>query len=195
RLRRHGHRPRHRAAHRDASRRPDLGRRGRRQGSDLPFHSGAQGMMNANDRPILLVEDNADDVELTTLALAEAKITNPVVVARNGVEALDYLFGTGAHAGRDVSVQPVVVLLDIKLPLLSGMDVLRRMRDDERTRRTPVVMLTSSDESGDIAATYDLGANSYVRKPVEFDGFLVAARQLGLYWTVLNEPPEPGAAR
>jgi len=146
-------------------------------------------------RPILLVEDNPDDVELTVMALKEAKIINPVVVARNGVEALDYLFGTGAHAGRDVSVQPVVVLLDIKLPLLSGIDVLRRMRDDERTRRTPVVMLTSSDESGDIAATYDLGANSYVRKPVEFDGFLVAARQLGLYWTVLNEPPEPGAAR
>jgi two-component system response regulator len=146
-------------------------------------------------RPILLVEDNPDDVELTVMALKEAKITNPVVVAGNGVEALDYLFGTGAHAGRDASVQPVVVLLDIKLPLLSGMDVLRRMRDDERTRRTPVVMLTSSDESADIAATYDLGANSYVRKPVEFDGFVVAARQLGLYWTVLNEPPEPGAAR
>ena len=146
-------------------------------------------------RPILLVEDNPDDVELTVMALKEAKIINPVVVAGNGVEALDYLFGTGAHAGRDSSVQPVVVLLDIKLPLLSGMDVLRRMRDDERTRRTPVVMLTSSDESGDIAATYDLGANSYVRKPVEFDGFLVAARQLGLYWTVLNEPPEPGAGR
>jgi len=148
-----------------------------------------------NTRPILLVEDNPDDVELTVMALKESKITNPVVIARNGVEALDYLFGTGSHAGRDVSLQPVVVLLDIKLPLLSGMDVLRRMRDDERTRRTPVVMLTSSDESGDIAATYDLGANSYVRKPVEFDGFLVAARQLGLYWTVLNEPPEPGAAR
>ena len=146
-------------------------------------------------RPILLVEDNPDDVELTVMALKEAKITNPVVVAANGVEALDYLFGTGAHAGRDASAQPVVVLLDIKLPLLSGMDVLRRMREDERTRRTPVVMLTSSDERGDIAATYDLGANSYVRKPVEFDGFLVAARQLGLYWTVLNEPPEPGAAR
>jgi two-component system, response regulator len=145
-----------------------------------------------NSRPILLVEDNPDDVELTVMALKESKITNPVVIARNGVEALDYLFGTGSHAGRDVSVQPVVVLLDIKLPLLSGIDVLRRMREDERTRRTPVVMLTSSDESGDIAATYDLGANSYVRKPVEFEGFVVAARQLGLYWTVLNEPPGAG---
>jgi len=148
-----------------------------------------------SSRPILLVEDNHDDVELTVMALKESKITNPVVVARNGVEALDYLFGTGAHAGRDASSQPVVVLLDIKLPLLSGLDVLRRMREDERTRRTPVVMLTSSDERDHIAATYDLGANSYVRKPVEFEGFVVAARQLGLYWTVLNEPPEPAPGR
>ena len=118
-------------------------------------------MINVNERPILLVEDNADDVELTTLALGEAKITNPVVV-----------------------------LLDIKLPLLSGIDVLRRMREDERTRRTPVVMLTSSKEQVDIAATYDLGANSYVQKPVDFENFVVAARQLGLYWTVLNQPAE-----
>jgi len=145
-----------------------------------------------NTRPILLVEDNPDDVELTVMALQESKITNPVVIARNGVEALDYLFGTGSHAGRDVSVQPVVVLLDIKLPLLSGKDVLKRMREDDRTRRTPVVMLTSSDEREDIATTYDLGANSYVRKPVEFEGFVTAARQLGLYWTVLNEPPSTG---
>lgn len=144
-----------------------------------------------NNRPILLVEDNRDDVELTVMALKESNITNPVVVARNGVEALDYLFGTGTHAGRNPADQPVVVLLDIKLPLLNGIDVLRRMRGDERTKRTPVVMLTSSDERSDIAATYDLGANSYVRKPVEFDGFVTAARQLGLYWTVLNEPPEP----
>ena len=146
-----------------------------------------------NDRPILLVEDSADDVELTTLALAEAKITNPVVVAANGVEALDYLLGTGAHAGRDATEQPVVVLLDIELPLLSGIDVLRRMRQDERTRRTPVVMLTSSKEQVDIAATYDLGANSYVQKPVDFENFVGAARQLGLYWTVLNQPAEGGS--
>jgi two-component system response regulator len=144
-----------------------------------------------NDRAILLVEDNRDDVELTVMALTEAKITNPVVVASNGVEALDYLWGTGAHAGRDPRDQPVVVLLDIKLPLLNGIDVLKRMREDERTRRTPVVMLTSSTEQTDIAQTYALGANSYVRKPVEFEGFVTAARQLGLYWTVLNEPPEP----
>ena len=142
------------------------------------------------DRPILLVEDNPDDVELTTLALAEAKIRNPVVVARNGVEALEYLLGTGAHAGRDAAEQPVVVFLDIKLPLLSGIDVLRRMRQEERTKRTPVVMLTSSKEQVDIAATYELGANSYVQKPVGFENFVVAARQLGLYWTVINEAPE-----
>lgn len=148
-----------------------------------------------NERPILLVEDNRDDVELTTLALAEAKITNPVVIAVNGVEAIDYLFGTGAYAGRDTSEQPVVVLLDIKLPLLNGIDVLRRMRDDERTKRTPVVMLTSSTEQVDIAATYDLGANSYVRKPVDFDNFVIAARQLGLYWTVLNQPAESSPTR
>jgi two-component system response regulator len=148
-----------------------------------------------NNRSILLVEDNRDDVELTVMALSEAKITNPVVVARNGVEALDYLFGTGTHAGRDVADQPVVVLLDIKLPLLNGLDVLKRMREDERTRRTPVVMLTSSTEQTDIATTYELGANSYVRKPVEFEGFVTAARQLGLYWTVLNNPPEPGAPK
>jgi len=142
---------------------------------------------------ILLVEDNSDDIELTVMALKEAKITNPVVVARNGVEALDYLFGTGTHAGRDSSAQPVVVFLDIKLPLLDGIDVLKRMREDERTRRTPVVMLTSSTEQADILRTYDLGANSYVRKPVEFENFVVATRQLGLYWTVLNESPEPPA--
>jgi CheY-like chemotaxis protein len=144
-------------------------------------------------KDILLVEDNSDDIELTVMALKEAKITNPVVVARDGVEALDYLFGTGAHAGRDSAVQPVVVLLDIKLPMLNGIDVLKRMRADERTRRTPVVMLTSSTEQADIARTYDLGANSYVRKPVEFENFVVAARQLGLYWTVLNESADPPA--
>ena len=125
------------------------------------------------------------------MALTAAKIANPVVVARNGVEALDYLFATGPHAGRDVGEQPVVVLLDIKLPLVNGIDVLRRMREDERTRRTPVVMLTSSDEQTDISTTYAEGANSYVRKPVDFDNFVAAAHQLGLYWTVLNEAPKP----
>ncbi len=138
---------------------------------------------------ILLVDDNRDDVELTIRALTEAKITNLVVVARNGVEALDYLLGTGTHAGRDPAEQPVVVLLDIKLPLLNGIDVLKRIREDERTRRIPVVMLTSSTEQTDVAQTYELGANSYVRKPVEFESFVTATRQIGLYWTVLNEPP------
>ncbi len=142
-----------------------------------------------HSRTILLVEDNRDDVELTIRALSEAKITNPVAVARNGVEALDYLFGTGTHAGRDATEQPVVVLLDIKLPLLNGLDVLKRMREDERTRRTPVVMLTSSTEQADVAQTYELGVNSYVRKPVDFESFVTATRQIGLYWTVLNEPP------
>ncbi len=138
---------------------------------------------------ILLVDDNRDDVELTIRALTEAKITNLVVVARNGVEALDYLFGTGTHAGRDPAEQPVVVLLDIKLPLLNGIDVLKRIREDERTRRIPVVMLTSSTEQADVAQTYELGVNSYVRKPVDFESFVTATRQIGLYWTVLNEPP------
>jgi two-component system response regulator len=133
------------------------------------------------------VEDNPDDVELTLMALTQAKITNPVVVAGNGVEALDYLFGTGTHAGRDATDQPVVVLLDLKLPLLNGLDVLKRMREDEGIRRTPVVMLTSSTEQTDIANTYALGANSCVRKPVEFESFVAAAHQLGLYWTVLGD--------
>ena len=144
-------------------------------------------------KEIQLVEDNSDDIELTRVAFEESRIANEVVVVNDGEQALDYLFGTGAHSGRDSHAQPVVVLLDIKLPLLDGIDVLKRMRQDERTRRTPVVMLTSSTEQADILRTYDLGANSYVRKPVEFEGFVVAARQLGLYWTVLNESPEPPA--
>ncbi|HET7746659.1 MAG TPA: response regulator [Vicinamibacteria bacterium] len=143
------------------------------------------------NRPILLVEDNPDDVELTLLALREAKVANPVVVARDGVEALDYLFGRGAHAGRNVDDQPVVVLLDLKIPRVSGLEVLQAVRENDRTRHLPVVILTSSDEEDDRARGYDLHANSYVRKPVDFDRFVAAARQLGLYWTVLNEPPPP----
>jgi two-component system response regulator len=139
-------------------------------------------------KAILLVEDNDDDIELTTMAFARAKITNPVIVARDGVEALDYLFGEGAHAGRDPRDQPVVVLLDIKLPRVGGLDVLRRIRADERTKRTPVVILTSSNEQQDMLTAGDLHANSYVRKPVDFDNFLTATRQIGLYWTILNEP-------
>jgi len=138
--------------------------------------------------PILLVEDNTDDVELTLMAFSRARITNPVIVARDGVEALDYLFGTGAHAGRDTREQPVVVLLDLKLPRIGGLEVLERVRQDDRTKYVPVVILTTSTEQDDLIRAGDLHANSYVRKPVDFDTFVDAARQLGLYWTVLNEP-------
>jgi two-component system response regulator len=137
---------------------------------------------------ILLVEDNADDEKLTLRALKKNNILNEVVVARNGVEALDYLFGTGTYAGRNLSVMPQVVLLDLKLPKLDGMEVLRRVRADDRTKFLPVVILTSSNEEIDRINGYCLGANSYVRKPVDFNQFSDAARQLGLYWLVLNEP-------
>ena len=139
-------------------------------------------------QPILLVEDNKDDVELTLMAFDQARITNPVVVAKDGVEALEYLFGEGGYAGRDTREQPVVILLDLKLPRLGGLEVLARVRQDERTKYLPVVILTTSTEQDDLIKAGDLHANSYVRKPVDFDTFVEAARQLGLYWTVLNEP-------
>lgn len=142
-----------------------------------------------NDKTILLVEDNPDDEALTLHALGTNKIGNPVIVARNGVEALDYLFGTGAYAGRDPRDWPAVVLLDLKLPKIDGLEVLRRIRADERTRLLPVVLLTSSNEDEDRLKGYALGANSYVRKPVDFDEFVRAAGQLGLYWLLLNESP------
>jgi len=141
------------------------------------------------EKTILLVEDNPDDQKLTIRALKKNHILNEVVTARDGVEALDYLFGTGAHAGRDVAVLPAVVLLDLKLPKLDGLEVLRRVRGDARTRRLPVVILTSSKEEQDLIHSYDLGANSYIRKPVDFSQFMEAVRQLGLYWLVLNEAP------
>ena len=141
------------------------------------------------DRNILLVEDNPDDVELTLHALEEYNISNKIEVVEDGAEALDYLFATGAYAGRDMSEMPSVVLLDLKLPKVDGLEVLRRIRDDDRTKNLPVVILTSSSEEEDLTKSYELGANSYVRKPVNFDQFSEAVRQLGLYWLLLNEPP------
>jgi CheY-like chemotaxis protein len=142
-----------------------------------------------NSKIILLVEDNPDDEALTLRALKKNNIQNEVVVARDGVEALDYLFGTVSYAGRDTKVVPQVVLLDLKLPKVDGLEVLKRIRADERTKLLPVVILTSSNEEKDLTAGYGLGANSYIRKPVDFNQFAEAVRQLGLYWLVLNEPP------
>ena len=141
------------------------------------------------DKIILLVEDNPDDEALTLRALKKNNIRNEVVVARNGAEALDYLFGNGAHAGRDVSIGPAVTLLDLKLPKVDGLEVLRRIRADDRTKLLAVVILTSSKEEQDLIQGYSLGANSYIRKPVDFTQFSEAIRQLGLYWLVLNETP------
>jgi CheY-like chemotaxis protein len=137
---------------------------------------------------ILLVEDNRDDEALTLRALRKNNIKNEIVVARDGVEALDFLFGTGAHAGRDLNVMPQVILLDLKLPRVDGLEVLRRVRANDRTRLLAVVILTSSNEEQDRINGYSLGANSYIRKPVDFARFIEAVRQLGLYWLILNEP-------
>jgi len=141
------------------------------------------------DNTILLVEDNPDDEELTLLALKESNILNGIVVARDGAEALDYLFGTGKYADRVASRLPQLILLDLKLPKLGGLEVLERLRADPRTGLIPVVILTSSSEEEDVIASYRLGANSYVRKPVEFHQFADAVKQLGLYWLLLNEAP------
>jgi two-component system response regulator len=141
------------------------------------------------DKVILLVEDNPDDELLTLRALRKNGVTGEVVVARDGVEALDYLFGTGAHAGRDTNVMPQLILLDLNLPKIDGLEVLRRLRADERTRLLPVVILTSSREQKDMLEGYGLGANSYVRKPVNFEQFVRAVEQLKLYWLILNESP------
>jgi len=140
------------------------------------------------DKVILLVEDNADDELLTLRALKKNNIRNEVVVARDGNEALDYLFGTGLHSGRDLSVMPQIILLDLKLPKVDGFEVLNRVRASEITKFLPVVILTTSNEDQDRIRGYDLGANSFVRKPVEFEKFIEAVRQLGLYWLILNEP-------
>ncbi|GAB4387701.1 MAG: response regulator [Thermodesulfovibrionales bacterium] len=140
-------------------------------------------------KTILLVEDSEDDVELTRRALERSNILNELVVASDGVEALDYVFGTGPHAGRDTNFMPAVVLLDLKLPRVDGLEVLRRLREDDRTRYLPVVILTSSREERDLVSGYRLGANSYVRKPVDFVKFSEAVESLGLYWLLLNEGP------
>ncbi|MEE8374251.1 MAG: response regulator [Dehalococcoidia bacterium] len=147
------------------------------------------------DKVILLVEDNPDDEALTLRALKKSNILNDVAVAHDGVEALDYLFGEGSYSDRDTSVMPQVVLLDLKLPKIDGLEVLRRVRADKRTKLLPVVILTSSKEERDMIEGYKLGANSYIRKPVDFVQFGQAVQQLGLYWLVLNEsPPKVGAA-
>lgn len=143
-------------------------------------------------KSILLVEDNADDEALTVRALRKNKILNEIVVVRDGAEALDYLFGTGAHQGRDSSKTPSVVLLDLNLPKVGGLEVLRRLRTDERTRLLPVVILTSSKEEQDLINGYKLGCNSYTLKPVDFVKFAESVSQLGLYWLVINEAPPVG---
>lgn len=141
------------------------------------------------NRTILLVEDDPDDLELTLRAFSKSGVANPIVVARDGVEALDYLFGRGAYAGRDVSDMPAVMLLDLKLPKIDGLEVLRTVRADARIGLLPVVILTSSNQERDIVDSYQLGANSYVRKPVVFGELAEAVRHLGLYWLLINEPP------
>jgi two-component system, response regulator len=140
-------------------------------------------------KTILLVEDNADDEALTFRALMKNNISNQLVVARDGAEALDYLFANGKYSGRDVTLGPQVVLLDLNLPKVSGLEVLRQLRANERTKLLPVVILTSSNEDQDRLQGYDSGANSYVRKPVDFNQFVESVRQLGLYWLILNEQP------
>lgn len=139
--------------------------------------------------PLLLIEDNPSDIELTRRALSRSRIANPLVVIEDGQEALDYLFATGAHAQRDLTTLPALTLLDLRLPRVDGLTILRRVRADERTRRMPVVILTTSAEERDVVAGYDLGANSFVRKPVDFVQFVEAVGHLGLYWLVLNEVP------
>jgi CheY-like chemotaxis protein len=145
--------------------------------------------VSASNKTILLVEDNPDDEALAIRALKRHHISNEIVVAHDGVEALDYMFGTGIFAGRDITIKPTVILLDLKLPRVDGIEVLRRLREDERTKLVPVVVLTTSSEEQDMLNSYSLGCNSYIRKPVDFVQFSEAIRQLGMYWLLMNEPP------
>jgi CheY-like chemotaxis protein len=145
--------------------------------------------VSASNKTILLVEDNPDDEALAIRALKRNHISNEIVVAHDGVEALDYLFGTGIYGERDISVKPTVILLDLKLPRVDGIEVLRRLREDDRTKLVPVVVLTTSSEEQDMLDSYSLGCNSYIRKPVDFIQFSEAIRQLGMYWLLMNEPP------
>lgn len=142
-----------------------------------------------SNRTILLVEDNPSDIDLTKRAFEKGHITNDLVVAEDGQEALDYIFGEGKYANRDSNKAPTLILLDLKLPKISGLEVLKRIRAVEKIKRLPVVILTSSKEEQDVAASYDLGVNSYIRKPVDFNQFAEAIKLLGLYWLVINEPP------
>jgi CheY-like chemotaxis protein len=142
-----------------------------------------------SEHVILLVEDNASDIGLTQRAFQKNAISNELVVAEDGQQAVDYLFCTGAHSGRNIADTPLLILLDLKLPRIEGLEVLRRIRADSRTRRIPVVILTSSSEEQDIAASYDLGTNSYIRKPVDFHQFAEVIKQLGMYWLVINQAP------
>jgi CheY-like chemotaxis protein len=146
--------------------------------------------MSLSSKMILIVEDNPDDEALAIRALRRNKIINDIVVAHDGVEALDYLFGTGVYAGRNIATtKPAVILLDLKLPRVDGIEVLRRLREDERTKLLPVVILTTSSEEQDMLNSYNLGCNSYIRKPVDFLQFTDAIRQLGMYWLLMNQPP------
>ena len=147
--------------------------------------------MANQSKEILLVEDNPDDVELTRIAFAEAGSGHVIRVVSDGAEAVDYLLGRGAHAGRDLTDQPALVLLDLNLPKLNGREVLQAIRESQWTRKLPVVVLTTSAEPMDVGSVYELGANSYIQKPVEFERFVDVVRQIGLYWLVLNQPPNP----
>jgi two-component system, response regulator len=147
-------------------------------------------MNEPNQVEILIVEDNQDDLDMTLRALRKANLTNPIQIARDGAEAVEYIFCEGPHAGRKVENGPRLILLDLKLPKIDGMEVLKRIKADPRTKTIPVVVLTSSKEQKDVIESYQLGVNSYIVKPVNFEGFVAAVQELGMYWLLLNQPPK-----